>query len=201
MKLSGARLGFLIMLKCDGLADAVPIRPLLPGLSNEEGMPELRLSLLGPIAITLNGEPFSGIRLRPTLALWIYLACQPERHRREQLMALLWPDWPQASAQQNLRQNLYVLRQALPEIDSHNGGPVPVVLADRDTLQLNLEAAVEVDVLRFVRLLDHPQPAPLQLAEAVALYRGDFLADFYLPDSEAFEERVEARRAELRRMK
>lgn len=163
-------------------------------------MPGLRLSLLGPLTITLDSEPFAGIRLRPTLALCIYLACQPGRHRREHLMALLWPDWPQASTQQNLRQNLYVLRQALPEIDSYTGGSVPLMLADRDTLQLNPAAAVEVDVLRFTALLAHPQPTPLQLAEAVALYRGDFLADFYLPDSEPFEEWAEARRADLRRM-
>jgi len=148
----------------------------------------------------LDGEPFAGIRLRSTLALCIYLACRPDRHRREHLMTLLWPDWPQASAQQNLRQNLYVLRQALPEIDSHNGGLVPLVLADRDTLQLNPAAAIEVDILRFTGLLENPQPTPLQLAEAVALYRGDFLVDFYLPDSEPFEEWAEARRADLRRM-
>ncbi len=163
-------------------------------------MPGLKLSLFGPLTITLDGEPFDGVRLRPTLALCSYLACQPGRHRRERLMALLWPDWPQASAQQNLRQNLYVLRQALPEINSHNGDHVPLVLADRDTVQLNPAAVVEVDVLRFTGLLENPQPTPLQLAEAVALYHGDFLADFYLSGSEPFEEWAEARRADLRRM-
>ena len=178
-KRRGARLGFFFMLECGDFADVVPLRSLLPGLLNEEGMPRLRLSLLGPLTITLDGEPFDGVRLRPTLALCSYLACQPGRHRRERLMALLWPDWPQASAQQNLRQNLYVLRQALPEIDSHNGDRVPLVLADRDTVQLNPAAVVEVDVLRFTGLLENPQPTPLQLAEAVALYHGDFLADFY----------------------
>ena len=163
-------------------------------------MPGLKLSLFGPLTITLDGEPFDGVRLRPTLALCSYLACQPGRHRREHLMALLWPDWPQVSAQQNLRQNLYVLRQALPEINSHNGDHVPLVLADRDTVQLNPAAVVEVDVLRFTGLLENPQPTPLQLAEAVALYHGDFLADFYLSGSEPFEEWAEARRADLRRM-
>jgi predicted ATPase len=36
-------------------------------------------------------------------------------------------------------------------------------------------------------------------AEALALYRGDFLADFYLPDSAPFEEWTLTRRADLRR--
>jgi predicted ATPase/DNA-binding SARP family transcriptional activator/tetratricopeptide (TPR) repeat protein len=132
--------------------------------------------------------------------LCVYLACRPERHRRESLMGLLWPDWPPSSAQQNLRQALYTLRQKLPAVASRDGSlPVPLILAERDSLQVNPNANVTVDALRFTSLLEQPQPTPAQLAEAVALYRGDFLADFYLPDSEPFEEWVAAWRADLRR--
>jgi DNA-binding SARP family transcriptional activator len=35
--------------------------------------------------------------------------------------------------------------------------------------------------------------------DALALYRGDFLADFYLPDANTFEEWVSARRAGFQR--
>jgi DNA-binding SARP family transcriptional activator len=59
-------------------------------------------------------------------------------------MALLWPDWPPAAAHKNLRQNLYTLRQVLPVVAARDGrGPVPLVLADHDTLQLNPDAAVD----------------------------------------------------------
>ncbi len=160
-------------------------------------MPGLALNLLGPIAFTVDDQPYQGFHIRPAVALCIYLACRPERHRREHLMALLWPDWPAAAAHKNLRQNVYTLRQALPTVASRDGrGPVPLVLADRETLQLNPEAAVELDVDRFTALLR--QNSPEATAAAVGLYRGDFLADFYLPDSAAFEEWVAARRADLR---
>ena len=157
-------------------------------------MSGLALSLLGPLTITLDDRPFGGIRIRPALALLVYLACRPERQHREHLMSLLWPDWSPASAQQNLRQNLYVLRQVIPQVTSHDGSPVPLLLADRGGLQLNPDAGVSVDVLPFATLLERPHPTATQLAEAVALYRGDFLADFYLPDSEPFEEWAAARR-------
>ena len=162
-------------------------------------MSGLALSLLGPLTITLDDRPFGGIRIRPALALLVYLACRPERQHREHLMSLLWPDWSPASAQQNLRQNLYVLRQVIPQVTSHDGSPVPLLLADRGGLQLNPDAGVSVDVLPFATLLERPHPTATQLAEAVALYRGDFLVDFYLPDSEPFEEWAAARRADLRR--
>jgi predicted ATPase/DNA-binding SARP family transcriptional activator/Tfp pilus assembly protein PilF len=161
-------------------------------------MSGLTLSLLGPLAITLDNRPFSALRIRPALALFIYLACRPERHRREHLMTLLWPDWSPASAQQNLRQNLYVLRQTLPEVVSPNGGQVPLILADRYGLQLNPDAAITVDAHYFASLIKRPTSEAL--VEAVGIYRGDFLADFYLPDSNPFEEWAAAQREAYRRL-
>lgn len=162
-------------------------------------MPGLALHLLGPLSVTIDGQAFSGLHIRPTVALCVYLICRPECHRREHLMALLWPDWPPASAHKNLRQNLYTLRQALPTVASRDGrDPVSLVLADRDTLQLNPEAAVDLDVDRFRALLR--QNTPEAIAAAVALYRDDFLVDFYLPESAPFEEWSAALRGDLRRL-
>jgi DNA-binding SARP family transcriptional activator len=56
-----------------------------------------------------------------------------------------------------------------------------------------------VDVIRLEQLVTG-QPTADNLTEAAALYRGDFLADFYLPDSENFEEWAAARRAVYRRL-
>jgi DNA-binding SARP family transcriptional activator len=49
------------------------------------------------------------------------------------------------------------------------------------------------DVQQFANLIERDP------AQAIALYRGDFLADFYLPDSETFEEWVNGRRAHYQR--
>jgi len=122
-------------------------------------MSGLALNVLGPYAAALDGQPLGRFRTRPAQALFIYLACELERQRREHLMALLWPGLPQASAQQNLRQNLYLLRRAVPEVAAHDGqGIVPFVLADTDTVQLNPAAAVVVDARRFAALIDRIRP-------------------------------------------
>ncbi len=70
-------------------------------------------------------------------------------------MTLLWPDMPQEFAQINLRQTLYRLRQAIPEIsgvDQQN--LVPLILADRQTLQVNPDARVRSDLDEFARLVE-----------------------------------------------
>jgi WD40 repeat protein/serine/threonine protein kinase len=163
-------------------------------------MPGLLLSLFGPFSATVDGQEVSGFRTRFVQALLIYLTCQPERHSREHLMALLWPDLAQTSAQQNLRQNLYYLRKSIPDVMARDGRHrVPLLRAGHHTLQINPDAAVELDIRRFSVLLDPKQPTSEQLSEAVALYRGDFLADFYLPGSNPFEEWAAVRREAYRR--
>ena len=58
-------------------------------------------------------------------------------------------------------------------------------MAGRQTVQVNPVAAYEQDLLQFEGLLAE---GGIGRNSAVELYRGDFLADFYLPDNAAFEE-------------
>ena len=163
-------------------------------------MKGLSLLLLGPFSASLDGKVLGSFRTRLAQALLIYLACEPVRHQREHLMTLIWPDSSSASGQQNLRQNLYLLRQLIPDVAGTNGqSSVPLILADRETVQLNPAAAVDVDAHRFNALLDKMPVEPRQLEEAAQLYRGDFLVDFYMPDSNSFEEWAAARREIFRR--
>ncbi|MGD2049085.1 MAG: bacterial transcriptional activator domain-containing protein, partial [Chloroflexota bacterium] len=161
-------------------------------------MPHLKLSLLGPFSATVDDKTLTPFRTKAAQALLIYLTCQRmDAHSREHLMALLWPGLPQKSAQANLRQTLYLLKQAIPEVQARTEGEtVPLLLADRASIQINPEARFELDVARYESLLAGPLEG---WPEAASLYRGDFLADFYLPDSAPFEEWVQAHREAWRR--
>ena len=143
-------------------------------------MLNLSVSLLGPFVATIDDEPLPPFRTRSVQALFIYLLSEAERpHTCEALMALLWPGMARESAQANLRQTLYRLRKEIPEVSASTGdAPVPLVLADRQQIQINPDAGYDLDVDVFT---------DAEPAEAITLYRGDFLADFYLPDSEPFE--------------
>ena len=87
---------------------------------------------------------------------------------------------------------------------------VPLLLTNRQTIQLNPNASMEVDVVSFDTLIGTTQihdhldlltchQCQSDLKEAVNLYQGDFLADFYLDDSNAYEDWSQAKRQAYRR--
>ena len=179
-------------------------------------MGQLDLNMFGRFTVVQNGEAITSFRTQKVLALLALLAAEPENaHRREKLMTLLWPGMPESSARQNLRQVLYHLRQIIPvvspRLDSDGGlESVPLVVANRHTMQLNPAANAAVDVAEFDDLLaqsqahDHVDLLACvtcyeTLSTAVALYEGAFLADFYLEDSNAFESWAESTRQIYRR--
>jgi DNA-binding SARP family transcriptional activator len=104
-------------------------------------------------------------------------------HSREKLAALLWPDVPDQSARNNLRHALSKLRKALGDLQAAH----PFLCVSGQTVQLDLEADIDVDVITFSRLLSQPPLTQSALEEIVSLYRGDFLEGFSIDDSTAFE--------------
>jgi len=158
----------------------------------ERAMPHLVISLLGAFSVRLDGERITDFGYDKVRALLAYLAIESQRpHRRDRLVGLLWPDQPQSEALRNLRAALYRLRSA---IHDRSARP-PFLLITRDSLQLNPDAGVEVDVGRFADLIaasrSHAHSGGTdctqKLTDAADLYRGDFLQGFAC-DSAPFEE-------------
>src|SRR6266508_2474740 len=170
-------------------------------------MARLTLALLGALEVTLDGQHVGGFAYDKVRALLAYLAVEADRpQRREALAALLWPEQPDPTARNNLRRALLTLRAA---IDDQHASP-QFLLITRDTLQFNRASDNALDVASFQALIAavdahaHP-PAELcpecvtRLEQAVALYRGDFLAQFALRDSVAFSEWALVSRERLHR--
>lgn len=77
-------------------------------------MAPLSLHLLGPVEVSLDGEPVTGFKYDKVRALLAYLAVEVERpHRREWLAELFWPGLSSRAARSNLRNALAVLRRAI----------------------------------------------------------------------------------------
>ena len=68
-------------------------------------MPDLKLSLLEPPQIELDGAPVH-ISRHKAVALLVYLALTGQTHRRDALAALLWPEHDQSGARAGLRRAL-----------------------------------------------------------------------------------------------
>lgn len=170
----------------------------------QTNMSRLRLSLLGSLQAVIDGEPVSGLTSPKIQALLAYLAVERREHPRAALAELLWPERPAGKAGQNLRKSLSRLRRALKRPSAPN-----FIQATRQTLALNPEAGVWVDVEAFTAAMDFarsheheavegcPQCAA-RLEEAAGLYRGEFLQDL-MAGSAPFDEWATLQREWLHR--
>ncbi len=162
-------------------------------------MSRLTVRLLGPFEVRLGDALVTDFAYDKVRALLAYLVAEAGRpQRRERLIGLLWPDYPERSARQNLSQALYTLRSAIGDAIGPDEEP-RFILATRQTVAFAPTADAWSDVAAFDAAIraarSHPHvdltacdPCLARLAEAVALYRGDFLQDLALDDSAAFEE-------------
>src|SRR5262245_15832301 len=152
-------------------------------------MARLILTLLGGFRARL--DPVSPLALptRKAKALLSYLALPPgAAHPRDKVTSLLWGNTVDTTARTSLRQTLYALRKSLRDAD-----PQPLVV-DGETVALDPEA-VTVDVREFE--LRAAEATPSALAEAVALYSGDFL-DGLTVQEETFDDWLLGHRERLR---
>src|SRR5512140_3365219 len=165
-------------------------------------MAHLKLGVLGSLQVTLANGDTAKFQSDQTRALLAYLAVEADRpHRREALTGLLWPDEPEKTARHNLRQALFGLRQSI-------GDPAarpPYLLITRDEIQFNSASNFALDAATFDAhlsatashnhsRLDACAVCAPRLQQAVDLYRGQFLQEFFLRNSAAFEEWALARR-------
>jgi DNA-binding SARP family transcriptional activator len=154
-------------------------------------MPHLSIRVLGPLQVSLDGEPLSGFNSDKVRALLAYLASSPDHpHRREVLAGLLWPEFPERSARTNLRNALANLRHVLGEQATSSDGEAspPFLLSTRQTIQFNGQSDYWLDVVAFEDLLATVPPTSEGLEQAVSLVRGPFLEGFTLADAAPYEE-------------
>ncbi len=149
----------------------------------------IRVRLFGGFEVWHGDRQVHGFESQKVRALFIYLACQTGRaFSRDHLAGLLWPEQEEDGARHALRQALYNLRSALPGKD----GPNPPLLVSHSDIRINPAAGMWVDVQAFEEAIKRGAARdatdPHHLATAVQIYRGDFLAGFFVRDSSSFEE-------------
>lgn len=141
-------------------------------------------------SIELRGEDGrsneSILRHPKRLSLLAYLCASypPGRHRRDTLLALLWPDQDEAHARGALRQELYQLRRAL--------GP-GVLQGERANVVGIDPQRLWCDAQEFETALDDSRPT-----EALTLWRGEFLPGLHVDGGE-FERWLDRTRDRLSR--
>jgi predicted ATPase/DNA-binding SARP family transcriptional activator len=145
----------------------------------------LEVLTLGEVRILKEGELVTGFKNRKAIALLIYLASTRRSQSREVLADLLWDERTQDQSLGYLRMVLSNLRKAVGSD----------LLIGRESLSLNPQRSVWMDsahldnCLREVRLQGRVTDQTAHaIAQALALYRGDFLEGFYISKCRRFED-------------
>ena len=146
------------------------------------------LQLLGGLALRLEdpAEAEALLAQPKRVALLVYLALEGPAtwHRRDRIVALLWPDADQERARNSLRQSLHRLRRALGGDSIMNRGSEEVRLAP-EVLACDATGFLEAALAgRWQAALD--------------AYRGDLLPGFHLSGAPEFMDWLEGKREELR---
>ncbi len=157
-------------------------------------MPTLRIYLLGVPRFEREDGPIH-ISRKKSIALLAYLAATAQPHSRDALATMLWPEHDQSGARANLRRELSRIKSAL--------GEEPLEI-EREQVAFNLAGGWWLDVAAFQTKLTGAQEGLLKRSDAtgireksayldeikdtVALYSGEFMAGFSLPDCPQFDE-------------
>jgi len=152
-------------------------------------MTTLKICLLGEFELYGDDEPLPPPATLKARSLLAYLVVHRDHAcPREVLADLFWPDRPRDKALHNLSTALWHIRRVLP--------PGDYILADARTVRFSPYSDYWLDVALFEekvhkytsRQVDRALSTYLlELREAVALYKGDFLEGFY--DDWCLEER------------
>jgi len=149
--------------------------------------PPIRLRMLGAVDLCDHeGRPLEAILAQPRrLGLLAYLAMASRNGfvRRDQAVALFWPEHDAEHARAALTRAIYYLRQSLGE----------GVLVSRGSDEIHLAAdMLWCDAVALDAAIDEGRPDA-----ALALYRGELLEGFFASNAPGFERWVDGERRRL----
>ncbi len=168
----------------------------------------LKANFFGDFSISINGCPLVEISSQKARGLFAYLLLEKNQLKtRSSLASIFWPDVPDQTALHNLRQALTTIKKAISETIED----VEIFSSDRDTLALNENVAIQVDVLAFENtiqiLLDRHNGQsscgfPIyQLKKTMSFVNGEILPLLTFPDSDLFEDWLILKREKINRLK
>jgi len=141
--------------------------------------PGIEARALGETQVLIDPRPINEAEWRNNRAkeIFFYLLCCGTGQTKEQITAVLWPDLSPAKATSNFHINLYRARRAI----------FPGVFTlEHGQYRINPHLNIWFDVAEFKHLFSQAERLPYgsktwvaNLEQAVKLYRGSFMKEFY----------------------
>ena len=148
-------------------------------------MNHLYISLFGKFCVTFRGETELAFESKKVQELFFYLLLHAKRpHTREKLAEILWQDSSPTASKKYLRHTLWQLQSTLDDVSLEHD----MLLVDTEWIQINPNAIYWLDTQIFetaYRLAQNTPGSELspvivqELIDAVLLYKGDLLENWY----------------------
>lgn len=142
----------------------------------------LRMSLLGELSMSYNGQVIEQLPNRKLLSIWVYLLLNGNKPiRRDTLMEVFWKGVGKNSAKNSLHNAISKLRKYLKQLDPDQ----EFILLKRDCYYLSPKVQVLTDLNAFTRALKKGKNCEIekdlegalsQYSHAYRMYKGPFFA-------------------------
>lgn len=146
-------------------------------------MSHLHIRLFGPLQLHCQGKMVVSFPTKYTAELLSYLLVNPaQRHAREKIVTLLWPDCGAQQGRARLSTTLWRLRNLFAQLEL---AAEDFLLCERDWVSWQPSRPFTLDITQFndqllaARSTDLPQTQTTALETAVSLYRGEFCEGLY----------------------
>ncbi len=161
-------------------ADEIPSEAGATSVSAAPPQRRVAMHMLGDFHVTINDMPMQKMGSRRSRNLLAYLVMhRAQPVLRDVLMETFWPDVSEKAARNSLNVALFNLRRAFKA-----GLDLDIVQFENGAYQINPAVELWVDADAFLHTIEAGQSTVAQAGEsvaafevAIALYRGDFLAD------------------------
>ena len=145
----------------------------------------LYISLFGKFCVTFQIDTELAFESKKVRELFFYLLLHAKRpHTREKLAEILWQDSSPTSSKKYLRHTLWQLQSTLDDVSLEHD----MLLVDTEWIQINPNAVYWLDTQMFETAYKLAQNTPgselspviaQELIDAVSLYKGDLLENWY----------------------
>ncbi|GAB4276381.1 MAG: hypothetical protein Kow0080_26640 [Candidatus Promineifilaceae bacterium] len=146
-------------------------------------MSHLHIRLFGPLQLHCQGKMVVSFPTRYVAELLSYLLVNPaQRHAREKVVTLLWPDCGMQQGRARLSTTLWRLRHVFSQLEL---AAEDFVLCERDWVSWQPSRPFTLDITQFnnhllaARRTNQPQAQAAALETAASLYHGEFCEGLY----------------------
>lgn len=157
---------------------------------------KLYVKYIGRVGFHVNGEGVTEQLSEKAKGILLYMVLNNKEYHRNQLKQLFWCDFNEASANRNLRHAIWNIRKVFRTVDSNFDVLINV---SKSVIKLNHSLVIERDIDYFDQLMKRKSISEVEINSCLENFGQDFLENFFISDSQDFNNWVYFERESFRR--